>query len=324
MFPRVGADEPVVNPHIPAAAGDTARIGVCVLTYNSAPVVGECLRNLSTALRGLPHDILVVDNNSSDGTAETVRAAFPEIQLVQNAANAGYAQGNNLGAQYLLERGCSYLAFVNPDASVQADTLQRLQAVLFKDPRAGCAGAAGMVAGVPSRQSFRNKPTPLQRAVLSGALQFMPFLGGLLRPLVRRLAQQCFIPADRIQDGAPVYAAGGACLMFPAWAFVKIGGFDPHTFLFQEELIVSERLRRIGCYVVGVPGARYSHLVGHSVKGRALRAQWDFVRSEQYFLRAYDGWAAPARLALLVFRCAEWLLCASAALLRAALRPSRR
>lgn len=297
-----GRTRPAEAPH-----EETGKVGVCVLAYHSRAVILSCLRSLRLALKSTPHQIVVVDNASLDGTAELLREEFPAVHMITNATNVGYASGNNIGARYLLDAGCQYLAFVNPDVTVREDTLRLMQLELSRHPRAGCIGGLAEVRGKPSKMNFRNKPGPLEMLLIYGHLRYLPGLRSLLRSTLERLEAHHFVPNDALSETKPVYAVAGACIMFPATVFEKIGGFDPGTFLYQEEYIVSERLRRIGYEVVGSSRIIYSHHHGHSVQRLGSRSLRLFVMSEQYLLKEYYHWGVW-RYACLLFRCAEVVL----------------
>lgn len=278
--------------------------GIVVLTYNSEGVVVDCIRKLKSALENVPHEIVVVDNASTDHSAEVVRAAFPDVRVLQAEKNLGYARGNNLGGMELAD-SCSYLAFVNPDVGVERDTMEKMRQVLEEHSDAGCVGGVPLINGKRSRSCFRNKPTFIQKLVLYGTWRDLPILRRLLRNFASQMEKEHFVELTVTQ---PVYAVSGACLLFAADVYRRIGGFDEHTFLFQEEFIVSERLRRIGYAVYGRPDAVYAHAHGHSVRRRLLHAQRVFIHSEQYLIRTYYGWNWPLRASMLALRYLDWTL----------------
>ncbi len=278
-------------------------IGACILTYNSEDIVVSCIQALKCALKDVRHEIVVVDNNSSDHSAAIVGQHYSDLKVIRSPVNTGYARGNNLGAGYLLECGCKYLAFINPDVTVRHDTLLRMQNVLADNSDAGCVGGVAIVNGDASRRCFRTKPTFVQKLWIYSEARDFPILRSWLATMTKSLEARHFMAT--LPSAQPVYAVSGACIMFPAEVFAKIGGFDEHTFLFQEELIISERLREAGYRVYGAPEVTYEHIHGHSVRARLLQPQWCFIKSEQYLLRTYYGWSLPKRASLGAIRCAD-------------------
>ncbi len=280
-----------------------SSIGVCVLAYNSEDVLVNCIRALQDALRDGSHEIVIVDNNSADKSAAVVEQHYPELRVIRSPVNSGYARGNNIGARYLLEKGQKYIAFVNPDVTVLHDTLARMLAVLENYRDAGCVGGIAVVHGEPSERSFRTKPTLAQKLWLYSLAKDFPLLRDWFAAMTKSLESEHFVTLSG--SAQPVYAVSGACILFPAAVFAHIGGFDEHTFLFQEEFIISERLQRAGYRIYGAPEARYDHLLGHSVRARLLRSQWCFIRSEQYLARAYYGWRLLKRSLVGLVRCVD-------------------
>jgi GT2 family glycosyltransferase len=285
------------------ASSASGKLGVCVLTWNSLEVLPACLGGLSGLRDRLSVEILVVDNASRDGTAEFVRSAYPHVRLVANAINLGYSRGNNIGARRLLEMGCEYLLFVNPDVVVDAAMVQRMLDVLIVRPEVGLAGGREDRSTV----SFRNRPTVLEKLLLYGRLRYLPGLRSLLQPLISSLSRHHYVAPSALNDGDEVHAVSGACILFRADAFRAAGGLDENTFLYEEELIMSERLRASGWPIVAVPGAVYRHANEHSTKQIPLTAYRCFIRSEQHLLRVYYRWTWPATLFLLAFRYLEFI-----------------
>ena len=279
-------------------------IGVCVLTYNSEEVILECLHAIERSLKDVSHETVVVDNHSNDCSASIVERHYPEIKVVRSRVNTGYARGNDLGAKYLVERGCKYIAFINPDVTVRQDTLANMESVLSEHSDAGCVGGIAISNGRVSKACFRTEPTFAERLWIYSVARDFPVVGMGLRGMIRRLEARHFIPTP--PTAQPVYAVSGACIMFPADVFSRIGGFDEETFLFQEEFIISERLRREGYRVYGVPDGVYDHVHGHSMRTGPRRPRWCFIQSEQHLLRTYYKWSRPKRGLLWSFRCIDF------------------
>ncbi len=265
----------------------------------------HCIRSIIATLSNIPYEIVVVDNNSQDGSVDVVRREYPEIRLIKTGKNLGYSVGNNVGGEYLLERNCEYIAFLNPDVTLGSDTMAQMLQALIENPKAGCAGGIPTDRGEMFAGSFRTKPTNFEKVILHGTAQYLPIIRPLLRPLVERLRARHYMPLHSVKKGQPVCAVSGGCIMFPAAAFAQIGGFDDKTFLFQEEFVISERLRRSGYQVVAAPDAVYEHAWGHSQRSRPVVSLWHFIQSEQHLVRNYYGWGLIGSYALLMFRYSE-------------------
>jgi GT2 family glycosyltransferase len=108
--------------------------------------------------------------------------------------------------------------------------------------------------------------------------------------------------------------------MFRAAAFRDAGGFDEQTFLYEEEFIMSERLRARGWNVISAPAAVYGHIGEHSTRQRHLHSCRCFIDSEQHLVRSYYRWPFAVAMALFVYRWAELGLYSAVRFLREAWR----
>ncbi|MGE5139250.1 MAG: glycosyltransferase, partial [Rudaea sp.] len=112
-------------------------LGVVILNYNTREVLRDCLTSLAGA-RGLEFETVVVDNCSSDGSADMVRQEFPQIAVIDSPRNGGFAYGNNLGLREFLSRAAPprALLLLNPDTVVPPDALRGLLEFMDSHPRA--------------------------------------------------------------------------------------------------------------------------------------------------------------------------------------------
>jgi GT2 family glycosyltransferase len=283
-----------------AFARQSDAVGICVLNWNAGGTLVANIRQLKQARFAPQTRLVVVDNASSDGSLARLRDEYPSLQVIESGVNLGYAAGNNLGARLLLESGCTFLVFLNPDVTVRSDTITHLVDTLRRDPHAGCAGgiphtAAGEIANIA-----RRRPSLTEKLIAYGPLRRTPF--------VRRLCRRHWIGMDELSEGSSVYAVCGACIAFRAEAFRSIQGFDENTFLYEEEFIVAERLKTLGWKVVVSLGARYSHTEALSTSLIRHRRLFHFYASENYLLRRYYG-LHPALCALFtLYRHCEWFV----------------
>jgi hypothetical protein len=304
------SDAPDANP--------TPEIGICVLTYNSEDVLQGCIQALKNALVGVPYEIVVVDNDSRDRSAAEAERQ-QGVKVIRNPRNTGYARGNNAGASQLLADGCKYIAFVNPDVIVKPDTFTNMRAALEDYEDAGCVGCVAVVNGRPFAGSFRTRPTLPEKLWVYSSMRHFPLIGKWMEVITRRMEAHHFLSLSFAQ---PVYALCGACIMFPSEAFAKVLGFDEMTFLYQEEFIMSERLRHAGYKVYGIPTAQYEHFQGHSAHADVVKSKSCFIESEQYYLRQYCHRGFFVRLLVRLFRWLDLRALTLHAFLKRRARPS--
>jgi len=207
-------------------------------------------------------EIFVVDNGSSDGSAEAVAHAYPQVQLIRNPCNNGFARANN---QAISRASGEFIVLLNNDAFLAPDTLELFERVFRSEPR--CAVVAGQLldnAGQPIRSAGRI-PNALDELGL-----------GSLRRTPR-------VPA--IQGLTEVESVVGACMAVRAAAIREAGSLDNDFFFYFEETEWCHRLRRHGWQVLVEPAARITHLKGISTRGLRRGAQVEMLRSRLMFYR---------------------------------------
>ena len=238
-----------------------SSMGVAIISYNTAPLLRRCLTSVVAHARG---PALVVDNESSDGSAELVRQEFPRIALrVQE--NRGYGAAANRAIAELQTR---YVLLLNADTELTSGTLEALVTYLDNHATVGMAGprlvtAAGIFD--PSAHAF---PRPLALLLQESGLKRLFRLGHRNEWRARS--------ADWIL---------GAALVIRREAFRAVGGFDEGYFLYQEEVDLCYRLQEAGWEIHYAPVATVLHVGGASTSQRRAENFGHFVRSTQRFAR---------------------------------------
>jgi N-acetylglucosaminyl-diphospho-decaprenol L-rhamnosyltransferase len=218
-------------------------VSVVVVVYESGPTLGECLAALS-AQTWRDYEVLLVDNASSDRTAQAAHDADPAIRLIENASNLGFAAAVNQGAKAAKGR---WLALLNPDAFAEPEWLARLVAAAQANPAVHC---------FTSRQLMADDPGRLDGLGDVMALAGYPFRGGYTHP-----------DPGALEPGWVFSACGGA-MMIDRALFLKVGGFDERLFCYCEDVDLGYRLRLIGEPTLLVPDAVVRHVGSASSGGR--------------------------------------------------------
>ena len=262
-------------------------LSVVVVSFNTRDLLRECLASVSAHLGSLSHETLVVDNASSDGSAEMVAAEFPSVRLLRNAANEGFGRANNLAMREA--RGEVFL-LLNSDAKLVDASLLALVADLRACPDIAVLG-----------------PRLLRP---DGSLQPSAYRFGWLRLIVlEELGLYKLWPpvrrAELLLGGYWDHSARrdadwlvGACLLIRREAFERTGGFDPLLFLYGEEEEWCGRIRAAGWRIVFDPAGQVVH-VGHASAAKSLgeerRVQRCLAAADALVLRR-EGWLAAALL----------------------------
>jgi N-acetylglucosaminyl-diphospho-decaprenol L-rhamnosyltransferase len=258
---------------------------VVVVSYNTREHLRTCLESV---LRDEPGMVVVVDNGSSDGSAEMVRTDFPSVRLLIDPRNRGYGAAANLGI-----RACDadHVLLLNSDTVLAKGTLSALGGYLDTHPRAGLAGPRLRYpdgALQPSCQPFLG--------TFQLALEKTP-LARLLRR-VRPLRERYLLshsPHDRPRIVPWVI---GAALAIRREAFEDVGGFDDAFFMYAEEVDLCYRLRQRGWEVHFAPVADVVHVGGASTSQQRLRMRARRSMSALHFYRTHYS---PRRVRVLSF-----------------------
>lgn len=257
-------------------------IAVVVVTYQSAETIDACLSRLRAADGVIC--IRVVDNASTDGTLDIVQRhalADPRLRFIGNPDNPGFGVACNQGAA-ATSATALWLAFVNPDALVEPDTLARLRAHAQACARPALLGADLVdEAGVRDEAARRRDPD-------------------FAAMLAHRDARRLGVPVDDGVALQPVQAVSGALMLMPWTLFRRIGGFDPGYRLHAEDLDLCRRVREAGALVAVANDVRVVHVRGVSSRSRPLFVEWHKHRGLARYFRRFEAprRSLPVRLAV--------------------------
>jgi N-acetylglucosaminyl-diphospho-decaprenol L-rhamnosyltransferase len=261
--------------------GETAPCcAVVLVTFFSAADLPGCLGSLRAAAGTTDLEIVVVDNASTDGSAETARTVAAQhglpVKVIENATNVGYARAANQGAAMT---AAPWVVVANPDTNFDQGALARLLATGGADPTIGCLG--------PDLRNPDGSPYPTGRrfpSVFVGALHAV--LGTVWpdNPATRRYHMTNLDRSIPIQ----VDWVSGACMVLRRETWDEVGGFDEGYFMYAEDMDLCLRVARAGWRVVFDGGARVEHTVGGSTRHRPFRKVVDHHRSAlRFYVRHY-------------------------------------
>jgi GT2 family glycosyltransferase len=277
---------------VPERSGDPqspAVLTVAIVSYNVAALLDRCLSSVYAVADEVdpPIAVVVVDNASRDGSAALVRSRYARTHMIENAANVGFGAACN---QALARAGDNVL-FLNADAEVTPGALRALVHRLDTSPHAALVG--------PRLVYPDGQPQPSRRRLST--------LGALLvehTPVEWRSGRRGALAhahyTGEPEGGAePVPWVSGACLMARTQALRQCGGFDPHFFMYFEEVDLSRRLAALGWETWYEPAATVIHHHGRSADQDVVARDRHFYRSKYRYLTRYWG-AVPARGARLL------------------------
>lgn len=261
-------------------------LSVVIVSWNVLDPLRLSLQSLREGLQRSPlqAEVIVVDNASSDGTAQMVRGEFPEAMVIANRENLGFTQGNNLGFHKSQGR---YILLLNPDTQVLGDALDTMVAYMEAHPRVAALGPQLIDAEGKTLSSRRRFPTLATAFLESTTLgQWFPN-----HPLIQR-----FHMADtRVDQVQAVDWVVGAALLLRREALDEVGLLDEDYFMYSEEVDLCWRLKAKGWGVFYHPEAQVVHFEGKSSEQVLAFKHRQFQRSKVLFFRKHHSlWAAEA------------------------------
>lgn len=273
-------------------------LGVIIVSYRSRSVLGPCLDSLAACRERVPHEIVIVDNDSRDGTVEWLRAEHPEVHTIANPHNHGFASAVNQGAA---ASAADHLLLLNPDSLVDADGLERLLAVVSQDERCGVAAPRLLDDdGRPARSCGRFPN------LWTLACEHLGFARAFPNHAWFSGYKYAGVPLDRLDE---VAWASGAALLVPRRAWTDVGGLDDGFFMYMEEVDWCRRARARGWRVRYVPTATFTHTGQHASKGSGGRTYLHNLRSRVRYFRKHHGVVAAgvAKGILLLSLVLKWV-----------------
>jgi GT2 family glycosyltransferase len=216
------------------------KIYIIILNWNGREDTLQCLGSLEEVTT--PHEVVIVDNGSTDGSVEAFSKAFPKVHLIETGENLGYAEGNNVGIRHALEKEADYIFVLNNDTMVKKDILEK----------------------------FLERDVPIQggKALMMDDSSIIDHLGGNWN-----VEEGCF---ELVGEGAPAsewanplsldYVCGVA-IFAKAEVFKNVGLFDPRFFLFWEEADWCFRAKEKGYLSQSCPEAILFHKKSASFTG---------------------------------------------------------
>jgi GT2 family glycosyltransferase len=225
------------------------KLSVVIVNFNNDRVLRGCLEALPVALEGLDAEIILSDNGSTDGSVDWVRRKYPEVRIIENNENLGFAEANN---RAFPQTQGDFILLLNPDTIVQNDAFRPMLEILETRPQAGAVGCKLLNADGSRQISARSFPTI--------STYCFHFLGLAYRfPENRRFGALSMTYWDG-SDRRQVDWVSGAALMIRRDVLVATGGIDSYFFLTYDEVDWCHRIRKAGYEIWYTPDGVIVHL----------------------------------------------------------------
>jgi hypothetical protein len=253
-------------------------LAIVIVSWNVAPFLINCLNSIPAGAGEMDHHVLVVDNNSSDESAEIVAQQFPHVQLIKNSQNVGFTKANNQGILAVLnqakDQDIRYVLLLNCDTVIKPLALQAMVSFMDEHPDVGVTGV----------RQVRPDDSPVP-FTFGGD----PSLGYLLARGFNRLVFHRPLHDWATQTVQEMDWISGACLLARRAAIDQVGLLDEKIFMYFEDVDWCRRFRLAGWQVTYNPQIEITHLGGQSQSKNPTARQTYYDDSLKYFYAKHYG-----------------------------------
>jgi GT2 family glycosyltransferase len=235
-------------------------LSIIIVNYNTRDLLHQCLFSLYERDYRFPIEVILVDNNSHDGSAAMVREKFTHVHLIENKENLGFARANNMGLK--IARG-DYVLLLNSDTKVIGDALEKMRAFLDNHRDAAVVSARLVYPDLTDQGAAKAFPTPInslfgRRSLLTRLFPNNKFSNKYIISRVQKTDKP--FEADWVS---------GACLMARRKVLEQVGFLDGAFFMYWEDADLCFRIKQKGWQVFCVPEARVIHYEGKSAQRKS-------------------------------------------------------
>lgn len=246
----------------------TPDLTIAIVSYNTRGLLLDCLRSVFEETRAVQCEVIIVDNDSHDGTVPAVRAQYPGVTVIANPDNRGFSKAVN---QALAVSSGRHILLLNSDTRVRDRALDTMVAYLDEHPDVGAVSCKQWTGDGHLYQSCY--PFPSIRDHLRYAWLFRQVAPKTQAAMAADRAIDCTVSQD-------VDWINGACLMVRRALLEQCGGLDESFFMYFEDVDLCQAIRRRGYRVRHLAEADIVHLIGRSSEGARARLdmEWEFSR----------------------------------------------
>ena len=283
-------DKPLLGGHkeqTQQSATGVLDLSIVIVNWNTQHVIIECLESVYARLGELQAEVILIDNASTDNSVKEISTKFPQVRLIANDTNRGFAGANNQGMEIATGR---FLLLLNPDTVVLDDAFAKSIDYLNENPDVGVVGCQVMENAETIQRTCFRYPSIINTLMwVSGALAW--------KPLSRIAGRAAYGPWDR-RSQREVEVVSGMFMLVRREALEEVGFMDEEYFVFAEEADWCYRFRAAGWRCVFAPVGRILHVDGGSMSTNqaSVRMYVQIQKSLLLFHRKHLGFA-------------HWLLC---------------
>lgn len=243
------------------------ELSIIIVNWNTRDLLAQCLDSIYAYAPQCTFEVWVVDNASTDGSVELLRAQYPQVHLIVNAENVGFARANN---QAIRASSGQYMLLLNSDAMVTPNAVQTLVEFMYGHSDAAIAAPRLLNPDHTLQPSFTRFPSVFDEITLPLDLKFRRFLWDIGTPV-------------------QVDCVGGACLLIRRPDLLQIGLLNEQYFMYSEEVDLCWRIRQLNRNVYFVPQAQVIHMGGGSTQQAKAEMVLELYKSRIRFYLTHYG-----------------------------------
>ena len=248
-------------------------VSICIVSYNGKKLLEECLYSIYKNIKGLSYEVLVVDNNSSDGSVDMVKTRFPDTHIIENKANYGFAKANNQAIRRAVGK---YVLLLNQDIVIlDNDAIKTIKEFLDSHKEAAVCSCNY----INSDGAYRLSQSRFQTI----RYLFNYYLQKLL--YIKEYKNDRKISGSVPQE---IDVAIGACFMIKKEVVDRVDLLDEAFFFYFEDVDWCFRIKRAGWKIYLLPQICVRHHL-HSRRDLDIRLQYQYYRSQYLFFKKHYG-----------------------------------
>ncbi len=253
---------------------------IVIINWNTKDLLRQCLDSISSALKKNSYQVIVVDNASTDNSVEMLRNGYPNVIIIENKKNIGFARANNQAFK-LIEKG-DFVLMLNSDTLLIKDTLQKMIDFMKKNPEAGVSAPALRFPDGKFQSGGGFSPTLITDTnyFLFLSIVFPLTFKGLF--INQRKRRKMAVPFE-------VDWVAGTCMLIRKKVIDQTGGLDESYFMYAEDAEWCERIKRLGWKIYFLPHLEIIHF--HGASSKTISNQWiksfvSYVRDKKGFTQS--------------------------------------
>jgi GT2 family glycosyltransferase len=254
----------------------TIDLSIIIVSWNTRDLLLQCLRSIRSNDASLITEVIVVDNGSTDGSVNAVREQFPDVRIIENETNVGFARANN---QAIVVSCGRYICLINSDVKLDDRCLPLLHQHMEANPEVGILGPKIFNTDRTLQASFRTFPSLWSTFCRALALDTI-------------LSPSHWLPTHDIEPNCrarEVDILSGCFWVVRRSALEQVGLLDEQFFMYAEDKDWCKRFRRAGWRLVYFPAASAIHYGGASSSGQRTRFDVEYVRANVKYWRKHHG-----------------------------------